>query len=478
MLSLYNPRFIVLSALESSKETRKLARRIFYSYSRRNGEDPSVPVITIDSFLSLFPDHTTATAAFNVFDVDGNGDLTREELEAACLGIMRDRMALVNSMHDVDSAVSSLDNLFMSVYVLIAAVIIAAMLSTKFSTLVTSLGSVVLGLSWLFSASAAESFSAVVFLIAKHPYDTGDRVDVQGMGNPAGTEGQFEVVELGLLSTTFRTLDGRYVQIANAQLALKAITNHRRSGPIEEPFKLDLLYTTTFAQLEALRTRMVNWIETQGRDYRPGLDIIISSLGDQSKLQITAGIRYKSNLQDAGLMARRRNKWVCALRGFMAELEIFGPAGDPNALPLTQHWAQVEPVPEPEKKKKSEGGSGDGDRDEKHGNALGLREDGGETAIDPPEYKLMDSKQTDQPLGGGSGVVTPGIHELGGRSSALGYFGGGTTTGYNTPTRTGANTPVGTQSPTRLSQGDVTAAFRRRAGPPSPRLPLHHQYAP
>ncbi|PWN30528.1 hypothetical protein BDZ90DRAFT_229542 [Jaminaea rosea] len=435
VLSLNNPRYIVLSALESAKETRKLARRIFYSFSERDQEDPKgALVITLNALRHIFPDGSTAQAAFSIFDKDSNGSLTREELEASCLEIMRDRMGLVNSMHDVDSAVSSLDNLFMSVYILIAAVIIAAMLSTKFSTLVTSLGSVVLGLSWLFSASAAESFSAVIFLIGKHPYDTGDRVDIPGMGE-AGADGHFEVVELGLLSTVFRSSEGKFVQVSNAQLSQKPITNHRRSGPIEEPFKLDLAYSTTFTQLEALRTRMVHWLETEGRDFRPGLNISISSLGDQSKLQVSTGIRYKSNWQDAGLKARRRNRWVCALRGFMAELDIFGPSGDPNAAPEVQRWAAVEPPPAPEKpSNKSSGTYGDGVE-----------------GSGPPEYKLMDSKQTDQPIGGEvSGMVTPG--------------GFGAMTG-------GANTPARTESPTGMHDA---AAFRRRGGP-SPILPSHYQ---
>lgn len=412
-----SPKFVVLSALESAKETRKLARRIFYSYSQKDPQNPSAPlVITLAGFRPVFPDNSTATAAFSIFDKDSNGTLTREEMESSCLEIMKDRMALVNSMHDVDSAVSSLDSCFMSVYVLIAAVIIAAMLSTKFSTLVTSLGSVVLGLSWLFSASAAESFAAVVFLIAKHPYDTGDRVDIQGYGTGGAEAGTFEVVELGLLSTIFKDTDGKYVQISNAQLSQKAITNHRRSGPIEEPFKLDLHYTTSFMQLEALRSKMTTWLENEGRDFRPGLNISIASLGDQSKMSISTGIRYKSNLQDGGLKARRRNRWVCALRSFMADLEIYGPSGDPHTPPITRVAMVDAPKAEPP---------------QPHGG------DSGQTSIAPPEYKLMDSKQVEGPT---DGTQTPGGWGLGSAGGNNAY--GASTTGGNTPARAESPPPT------------------------------------
>ncbi|CAO1613955.1 unnamed protein product [Jaminaea pallidilutea] len=410
-----SPRFIVLSALESSKETRKLARRIFYSYAEK---DPTAiggeRIITIASFHTLFPDPSTAAAAFGIFDKDSNGSLTREELEASCLEIMRDRLALENSMHDVDSAVNSLDSCFMSIYILIAAVIIAAMLSTKFSTLVTSLGSVILGLSWLFSSSAAETFTSIVFLLAKHPIDTGDRVEIPGMAAD-GTVGSFEVVQLGLLSTVFKSSDGSYVQVSNALLSQKAITNHRRSGPIEEFVKLDVAYATSLAQLEGLRNKMVAWLDNEGRDFRPGLNISITSLGDQSKMSISTGIRYKSNWQDGGLRARRRNRWMCALRAFLAEMEIYGPSGDPT-VPTVNRVAMVDPpaaaaptVPD-------------------------VSDNRGAGSTAPPEYKLMDSKQPP-----GDALLTPG--GLGG----MGQGSGVATTGYNTPNRAGSPVNEGTR---------------------------------
>ncbi|CAO1618778.1 unnamed protein product [Parajaminaea phylloscopi] len=443
-----SPKYVVLSALESAKETRRLARRIFYSFSQKDPQNPNGPlVITPSAFAPCFPEPSTANAAFSIFDKDSNGSLTREEMEASCLEISKDRQALANSMHDVDSAVSSLDSCFMSVFVLIAAVIVAAMLSTKFSTLVTSLGSVVLGLSWLFSASAAESFSAVVFLIAKHPYDTGDRVDIQGYGTGGAEVGSFEVVELGLLSTIFKDLDGKYVQISNAQLSQKAITNHRRSGPIEEPFKLDVAYTTSLMQLESLRNKMVTWLENEGRDYRPGLNISISSLGDQSKMTISMGIRYKSNWQDGGLKARRRNRWICTLSAFLRELEIFGPSGDPNTPPITRVAMVDAPAAAAAAAAPAEGGSGKGS-----------------TSTSPPEYRLMDSKQAEATM---DGAQTPG--GLGGGGSSGLQLYGTSTGGYNTPARAESPPPL----PTAQQTGGAGAAQRRRpmggaaAAPPS-----------
>lgn len=95
--------------------------------------------------------------------------------------------------------------------------------------------------------------------------------------------------------------------MGNAALAQRVIVNLRRSGPIEEELRLDVEYTTSLQQIETLRTRMLAWVETQGRDFLPGLDIEVQSLADQTKMTLVCGIRFKSNWQNSNLRVRRRN---------------------------------------------------------------------------------------------------------------------------------------------------------------------------
>lgn len=69
-----------------------------------------------------------------MFDKDGNHDATRDEVEMACLEVHRERLALANSMRDIDSAVGRLDNILMSLYFIIAALVIAVTLVRKLSS--------------------------------------------------------------------------------------------------------------------------------------------------------------------------------------------------------------------------------------------------------------------------------------------------------------------------------------------------------
>lgn len=85
----------------------------------------------ITDIAQYFPNHETTEIAFGMFDKDGNLDATRDEIEMACLEIHRERLSLANSMRDIDSAVGRLDNILMSLYFIIAALVIAVTLVRK-----------------------------------------------------------------------------------------------------------------------------------------------------------------------------------------------------------------------------------------------------------------------------------------------------------------------------------------------------------
>jgi hypothetical protein len=78
-----------------------------------------------------FPDLETAQMGFEVLDKDGNGDATRDEIEAAILGIHRERLSLEASMRDLDGAVRRLDDIFLGIVFVIALLILAAAIVSR-----------------------------------------------------------------------------------------------------------------------------------------------------------------------------------------------------------------------------------------------------------------------------------------------------------------------------------------------------------
>lgn len=147
-------------------------------------------------------------------------------------------------------------------------------------------------------------------------------------------DGGYVVKEISLLSTVFKKTDGNVTQMPHTILNTKAIQNYRRSGPTSETVTWDVDFGTTFEAIESLRQRMLGFVEAERRDFRPECDITVDTFADQSKITLKSSIPYKTNWANSALKCQRRNKWICALKLAMAQLEIYGRKLDSLSLAL------------------------------------------------------------------------------------------------------------------------------------------------
>ena len=88
----------------------------------------------------------------------------------ACLEFHREQLSIEHSMRDLDSAVGRLDNILMTLYFIVAVLIIAVCLEAQVVTLITGAGTLVLGLSWLIGSSLSEVLTSIIFLFIKHRF--------------------------------------------------------------------------------------------------------------------------------------------------------------------------------------------------------------------------------------------------------------------------------------------------------------------
>jgi hypothetical protein len=334
-----SPQAMVQTAMTSPNKSRLLARRLFHSFIRRGAE-----VMLVQDIARFFPSMEEAEKAFALFDKDSNGDATRDEMEMVCTELHREQLSLEHSMQDLDSAVGRLDNILMSLYVIVAMLIIAVALEAQLVSLVTGAGTLILGLSWLIGGSLQEVLTSIIFLFIKHPFDVGDRITLE--------KDSYIVKEIRLLSSVLLNSNGTLVQAPNTVLNTMFIQNIRRSPQMSETFTFDVDFATTFEQLEILRDKMLNFLVAERRDYQPAFDVVVVDFPDQEKMTLTADIKYKSNWQQDGMRAKRRNKWICALKSALADVKVFGPTGDPKAKPDPTPYTLVpwEKVQEDERK--------------------------------------------------------------------------------------------------------------------------------
>lgn len=145
--------------VSSPYEAKRLARSIFKAF-----RNPSRNYLIPRDFLPAFHKMEDAERAFNVFDSDGNGDLTRGEIKTTLIMIYRERRSLSRSMRDVSQALESLNKIMLFFAMAVLLFISLSIFNINVGNSLTSLYTLGIGLSFIFKNSASNAFDAVVFL--------------------------------------------------------------------------------------------------------------------------------------------------------------------------------------------------------------------------------------------------------------------------------------------------------------------------
>lgn len=315
-----HPHQVVLALLNTTSGSQVLARRLYRTFVRNGFE-----TIFSGDLKNAFDNDEEADAAFSMFDKDLNGDISMEELEAVCVEIGRERKSITASLKDLDSVVGKLDDVLFFVVIVVTVLVLISLLSTSASGILTSAGSAVLALSWLFSATAQEFLQSVVFVFVKHPFDVGDRVSIYGNTGSTLKGDDYFVKEISLLYTEFKKLEGHVVQAPNSYLNTLFILNMRRSGGLAEAIPLVVRFGTTLEQIDALRQSLLEFVRAEKREYQGNIVTEIREVTEAYSLTVNIVFFYKSNWQNELLRLQRRNKFVCAMMMAMQEHGIEGP---------------------------------------------------------------------------------------------------------------------------------------------------------
>lgn len=315
-----HPRQLVLLLLSSPSQSQVLARRLYRTFDKEGAE-----TISAEDLKHAFDNDDEADSAFAMFDKDMNGDISMSELEAVCVDIGKERKSITASLKDLDSVVAKLDAVLLFFVIVATILVLLSLISTSAAGVLTSAGSAVLALSWLFSTTAQEFLASCIFVLVKHPFDVGDRVTIYGNTGSSLKGDDYLVKEISLLYTEFKKMEGHIVQAPNSYLNTLFILNMRRSGGLAEAVPLTVKFGTTLDQIDELRTRLLEYVKTEKREYQPNILTEIRDVVEAYAVNLNVIFFYKSNWQNELLRLQRRNKFICAMMLSMQDIGIEGP---------------------------------------------------------------------------------------------------------------------------------------------------------
>lgn len=315
---------IIAKALQKNRASEALARRLWLSFVIEGND-----ALHLDDLIEVLGPGRQAEAeeSFSMLDQDSNGDVSLDEMILTISQFGRDKHSIGTSMHDVDQAIKVLDRMLCVVMFIIVVFIFVAFLNHSFVTTLATAGTALLSLSFVFSATAAEFLGSCIFLFVKHPFDIGDRVDLN-----TGTD-KMIVEHISLLFTVFRRIDShRTVQIPNMVLNTLWIENVSRSNAMKERLSMFVAFDTTLEDIQLLRNEMKKFVTANEnkRDFQDDITIEVIGISEMNKLELSIEIQHKSNWSNETVRAARRSKFMCALVLAIRKVPIYGAgSGDP-----------------------------------------------------------------------------------------------------------------------------------------------------
>lgn len=150
-----------LHGQNSTQQAKNLAKKIYYNLV---GPDSNRDYIVEADLYPFFNSTNEAKDAFELFDTDGNGDISRRELRSGCIRIYRERKNLTRSMRDLSQATGKLDVIGMIVFIVIWVIIVCAAFGVNVGTDLMPLWSAFIAASFVFGTSAKDAFEAIIFV--------------------------------------------------------------------------------------------------------------------------------------------------------------------------------------------------------------------------------------------------------------------------------------------------------------------------
>ncbi|KAF8020629.1 hypothetical protein BT93_G1157 [Corymbia citriodora subsp. variegata] len=274
--------------IRSENEAKAAAKKIFQNVAKPNSK-----FIYLEDLMRFMRDDE-ASKMMSLFE--GGEDCMR--ISMLCLknwlvNAFRERKALALTLNDTKTAVNKLHrvvNVIVGIVILIIWLLFLGIATTKF---VLFLGSQLVVVAFIFGNTCKTIFEAIVFLFVMHPYDVGDRCEIDGV--------QLVVEEMNILTTVFLRYDNQKIIYPNSTLATKAIGNYYRSPDMGDA---------------------VDHVDSKKEHWYSSPMIIMKDIEELNRVRIVVWLCHRMNHQDMGEKFTRRSLLIEEMVKMFRELDI------------------------------------------------------------------------------------------------------------------------------------------------------------
>ncbi|XP_038900754.1 mechanosensitive ion channel protein 6-like [Benincasa hispida] len=312
--------------IKSEYEAKVAAKKIFLNVARQGSK-----YIYLED-LMRFMEKDEASKTMGLFEgACENRKISKSSLKNWVVNAFRERRALALTLNDTKTAVNKLHrmvNILVSIIILVIWLLILGIATSKFLLFVTS--QLVL-VAFVFGNTCKTVFESIIFLFVMHPFDVGDRCEIDGV--------QMIVEEMNILTTSFLRYDNQKIIFPNSLLATKAIHNFYRSPDMGDGVEFCLHICTPPEKIAIMKQRIISYIEGKKEHWCPAPMIVLKDVEELNRMRIAIWLTHRMNHQDMGERWTRRALLVEELVKIFQELDL-----QYRLLPLDINVRSLPPV--------------------------------------------------------------------------------------------------------------------------------------
>lgn len=265
-----------------------------------------------------------AARFFSIMDIANNGNLTKEEFMNAVKAIITEKDTLINLMGDHNCIIGKIDEILMMVVFTADLVLGLTFVGVPIMDLIIALAAII-GLGYfLIEDVLKKAFTSFVFILITHPYDTGDRIDIDGT--------HYFVEEVGLWLSVMRGPGGTKTIFLNHTLADKSVANHRRTPRESELFRFKCHPSmVSSGNMAALKQDLLAFVQAHPRFYLPEIIFDDVDVLDAERAMIIVKIFHRQNFQNEEAQQMRSQSFALYLK----------EALEKNNIPLAKPMARA-----------------------------------------------------------------------------------------------------------------------------------------
>ncbi|XP_044983134.1 mechanosensitive ion channel protein 6-like isoform X1 [Hordeum vulgare subsp. vulgare] len=298
-----------VTQIRTEDEAQLAAKQIFHNVAKPGSKH----IYLAD--LMRFMKQEEAIKAMHLFEgAQEHCRVGKKSLKNWVVNAFRERKALALTLNDTKTAVNKLNQMANVVVGLIVSALWLLILGVATTHFFVFLSSQLLVAVFVFGNTLKTIFEAIIFLFVMHPFDVGDRCEIE--------EVQVVVEEMNIMTTVFLRYDNLKIYYPNSVLATKPIFNFYRSPDMGEGVDFSIHVATPMEKLTLMKERILRYIDSKKEHWYPGAMVVLRDVDETNKLKVSIWLRHTLNFQDMGMRFVRRELVLQEMIRVLRDLDI------------------------------------------------------------------------------------------------------------------------------------------------------------